>query len=131
MKNVSPAVLQSELDLMNRLLLTFIDVEDLVKAVTDNMYKETENEPYKFVGFDEETVCITEDDVDRHIEHAFQEIYDWADNIPTVVYKVVHEKLEKDFIENLQAELQEEINDQREFERDPLGYYGMSQRDFI
>lgn len=123
------AELKEEVALMNKFLLQFIDTDELTKKVFESIEKEVNSSPENFVNEDE--VRIREDDIDRHIERTFQYIYDWEDNIPSVMYEVVHEKIDGGALEGLEDEIREMIIDAREYERDPLGYHGMSQKDFI
>lgn len=123
------AELKAEVDLMNKLLLTLIDTDEFAKKVLESIEEEKDNSPENFVEYDE--VSITESDIDRHIETVFQYQFDWEDNIPTIIYEVAHQKLDTKAIENMEMEIQEILRDQREYERDPLGYHGMSQRDFL
>lgn len=122
-------VMKSELELMNNLLLNLINIEDLVKTVSEKLELETEDSIENFIHDDE--AFVTSHDVDRHIESAFQDAFNWEDSIPTIVYETVHEKLGKNYISNLSAEVQDVVNDMREYERNPLAYYGMSQKDFL
>ena len=123
-------VLQAELDLMNKLVLSLVDMEQLVERATDNLSNDVANNPDMFMGFDDEA-SITEDDLDKYIEMAFQSEYDWTDNIPSIIYEVAHEKFDMSAIKDIETDLKEMVAETIAFQSDPLGYYGMSQRDFI
>ena len=125
-------VSQTELDLVNKLVLALIDIEHFVEIVRADLDKEIEDSPENFIyGEDEDLVSLTGDNLDIVIERVFQSEFNWDDSIPTIVYEKVHERITKQELRTLEAELQFIMNDQRAYERNPLAYFGMRERDFI
>ena len=125
-------VSKTELDLVNKLTLALIDIDHFVELVRAALDKELEESPENFLysdGGDE--VSLTGDNLDIMIERVFQNEFNWDDSIPTIVYEKVHERITKQELRTLEAELQFLMNDQRAYERNPLAYFGMRESDFI
>lgn len=121
-------VRKSEIDNMNALILTLLD-EDFVKKVQKRVEDMVENDPMEYVD-EEGHVSLDEDNlIDQAIEHTFE--MEYSHDVPTVVYEMVHEEFDFKILEPLEDMVKEVYNDTVEYNRDPLGYHGMKQSDFL
>lgn len=121
---------KAELDTLNELILSFINMEDFRKAVIERVEEVVNNDPLEYASEEGQAVLDRDNLVDQAIEHIYER--DIATGIvPTIVYETVHETLDFSFFESLEDEVKEVWNDEIAYRRDPLGYYGMSQKDFL
>lgn len=123
---------QQELDQMNKLILRLLPIEGFQEKVLLSIEEEVGNNPEIFIKDVEEiSVEITESDIDRHIETVWEAKYEGFD-VPTVVYETIQQNLfNSPRLNDMETGTREVLQDEAEYRRDPLGYVGMSTKDFL
>jgi hypothetical protein len=123
-------IIQAEIEQMNKLIIHLLDMDTFIVNVKEGLEQEAENDPYNFADVDGD-VSVDEGDIDRHIEREWESKYPDFD-VPTAVYEVVHEHFNGNtFIHDLEISIKEVVEDEMAYQRDPLKYVGMSERDFL
>lgn len=118
-----------ELKTMNALILQLVDVSEFTLKVQKRVEDVVENNPLDYLD-DEGIVSLDKETlIDQAIETEFEAEFDTF--VPTIIYDTVHEKFDNNIWDGLEDMVREVYQDEVEFRRDPLGYYGMSQKDFL
>lgn len=122
--------LQAEIEQSNKLILHLLDMDTFIINVKESLEEEAESDYTNFVE-DDGFVSVSESDIDRHIEREWESKYPDFD-VPTAVYEAVHEHFNGNtFIRDLEQTIKEVVEDEEAYNRDPLKYVGMSERDFL
>lgn len=120
-----------ELDQLNKLLLELININDFVKKVQDRVVEVVENDPLEYID-EEGFVDLGEENlIDQAVEHIFENEVNETYDVPTILYEETHERFDNDLWEGLSDTVKEVYRDSVEYNRDPLGYHGMKQSDFL
>lgn len=118
-----------ELDELNNLILQLINIGEFTKKVQERVQEVVENDPLEYTHEDGSIALDKDNLIDQAIETEFEAKYDGP--IPTAVYETVHEQFDNSIWDGLEDLINEVYSDNVEFARNPLGYVGMSERDFL
>jgi hypothetical protein len=125
---------KAEIEQMNKLLLHLLEegtVGNFIALVVDSLKEETESDPGNFLSSDGEDIRIYESDIDRHTENVWESRFPDFE-VPTAVYEAVQEHFNgTTHIRDWEMEMKEVIEDEREYNKNPLRYVGMSEKDFL
>ena len=78
------------------------------------------------LDYDDSDYEITNDDIHEYLKSRTKN-----ELIELILDIVDYEDLRDELTEYFEDEARESYNDSKEYEKDPLGYYGMSESDFI
>lgn len=119
----------SEIKEMNDFILQIIDIDVFVKTVEQHIMDIVRSNPEEYVDEEGEGI-VDENVIDQAVEHCL-EIKFATTSYPTIIYEAVHERINKDLLEELEQEVMEIFKDNKAYRKDPLGYHGMKQSDFL
>jgi hypothetical protein len=118
-----------ELDELNNLILQLINIKEFTKKVQARVEEVVENDPLEYI--DEEGFVLTDKDnlIDQAVESEFEAKYEGS--VPTAIYETVHEQFDNSVWDTLTDLVNEVYRDSVEYAKDPLGYHGLKQSDFL
>lgn len=118
-----------ELKTLNALILQLFDVSEFTLKVANRVEEVVNNAPLEYVDEEGNVSLDKETLIDQAIETEFGNEFDTF--VPTIIYETVHEKFNDSIWDGLEDLIRVVYQEEVEFNRDPLGYHGMSERDFL
>lgn len=118
-----------ELNTLNTLILQLVDIAEFTKKVETRVEEVINNNPLDYADEDGDVAIDKETVIDQAVEMEFEAEYGTV--TPTIIYEAVHEKFDDGIWDGLEETITEVSKETKEYNRDPLGYHGMSQKDFL
>lgn len=122
-------ITREEYETMNQLITTLIDIPEFTRKVEAKVEEIINNAPLEYVNDFGEIDLDKESLIDIAIEYEFEAEYDTL--TPTIIYEAVHEEFDHSIWDGIEDIIREVYRDTVEYKRDPLGYHGLKQSDFI
>jgi hypothetical protein len=120
---------KEELALMEAFILEVVNAPNFLIAVVNEIESQATNSPEDFITPDGEHVEITEEDVEATAKKLLKQRFTME--VPAIIYEYVHENIDWKIINRLEEDIKEMKRESNAFNKDPLGYHGMSEKDFL